>query len=64
MKRILNYGYKGWLGHHRLTRARDTGRFNIVAAHKAGMKEFCLGMTAARVVRHANCSVLVIRNEQ
>lgn len=35
----------------------------IVAAHKKGMKEFLLGMTAARVVRHAECSVLVVRDD-
>lgn len=35
----------------------------VVAAHKAGMKDFLLGMTAARVVRHAGCSVLVVRGD-
>ncbi len=34
----------------------------IVMAHKPGMKEYLLGMTAARVVRHAECSVLVVRD--
>jgi len=36
----------------------------VVAARKAGMKEFSSAMTTARVVRQANCSVLVVRNEQ
>ena len=34
----------------------------VVAAHKAGMADFLLGMTAARVVRHAGCSVMVVRD--
>ncbi|MBU2983660.1 universal stress protein [Lentibacter algarum] len=34
----------------------------MLAAHKEGMKEFLLGMTAARVVRHAHCSVMVVRD--
>lgn len=33
----------------------------VLNAHKPGMKEYLLGMTAARVVRHAACSVIVIR---
>lgn len=34
----------------------------VIHAHKPAMKEFLLGMTAARVVRHAHCSVWVVRN--
>ncbi|MFY0596605.1 MAG: universal stress protein [Cognatishimia sp.] len=34
----------------------------IMAAHKLDMAEYMLGMTAARVVRHAHCSVMVVRN--
>lgn len=34
----------------------------IMAAHKLEMAEYMLGMTAARVVRHAHCSVMVVRN--
>ncbi len=34
----------------------------MMAAHKEGMAEYLLGMTAARVVRHAPCSVMVIRS--
>ena len=33
----------------------------IVASHKPNVGDFLLGTTAARVVRHASCSVLVIR---
>ncbi len=33
----------------------------IVGSHKPGLKDFFLGSTAARVVRHAPCSVHVIR---
>jgi len=35
----------------------------ILAAHKPSMKDYLLGMTAARVVRHANCSVWVVRTD-
>ena len=33
----------------------------IVASHKPGLQDFLLGSTAARVVRHATCTVLIIR---
>jgi len=33
----------------------------IVASHRPGLSDYFLGSTAARVVRHANCSVLVVR---
>lgn len=33
----------------------------IVASHKPGLQDFFLGSTAARVVRHAKCSVHVVR---
>lgn len=33
----------------------------IVASHKPGLEDYLLGSTAARVVRHAKCSVLVVR---
>ncbi len=33
----------------------------IAGSHKPGMKDFFLGSTAARIVRHAPCSVHVIR---
>lgn len=33
----------------------------LVASHRPGLSDYLLGSTAARVVRHAQCSVLVIR---
>lgn len=33
----------------------------VIASHKPGIEDFFLGSTAARVVRHATCSVHVIR---
>lgn len=33
----------------------------VIASHRPGMQDYLLGSTAARVVRHAQCSVHVIR---
>ena len=33
----------------------------IMAAHRPALSDYLLGPNAARVVRHANCSVLVVR---
>jgi universal stress protein F len=33
----------------------------IIASHKPGLENYFLGSTAARVVRHAKCAVLVMR---
>jgi nucleotide-binding universal stress UspA family protein len=33
----------------------------VMASHRPELKDYLLGPNAARVVRHANCSVLVIR---
>jgi len=33
----------------------------IVASHRPGLQDYFLGSTAARVVRHSNCAVLVDR---
>jgi nucleotide-binding universal stress UspA family protein len=33
----------------------------IVASHKPGFQDYFLGSTAAKIVRHARCSVLVVR---
>lgn len=33
----------------------------IIASHQPGLQDYLLGSTAAKVVRHARCSVLVIR---
>ena len=34
----------------------------VMVAHRPELKDYLLGPNAARVVRHARCSVLVIRN--
>lgn len=33
----------------------------VMAAHRPALSDFLLGPNAARVVRHANCSVLIVR---
>jgi nucleotide-binding universal stress UspA family protein len=33
----------------------------IIASHQPGLQDYLLGSTAGRVVRHAKCSVLVVR---
>ena len=33
----------------------------VVASHQPGLQDYFLGSTAAKVVRHASCSVLVMR---
>ena len=35
----------------------------IVSSHTPALKDYLLGSTAARVVRHAPCSVIVLRGE-
>ena len=34
----------------------------VVASHRPALKDYLLGPNAARVVRHATCSVLVVRD--
>jgi nucleotide-binding universal stress UspA family protein len=33
----------------------------VMGSHRPNMEDYLLGPNAARVVRHANCSVLVVR---
>jgi len=33
----------------------------VIGPHRPGLQDYLLGSTAARVVRHATCSVLVVR---
>jgi nucleotide-binding universal stress UspA family protein len=33
----------------------------VIASHRPGLQDYFLGSTAARVVRHAECAVLVDR---
>jgi universal stress protein F len=43
--------------------AKDNGvDMIVIASHDPGLADYLLGSTAARVVRHAHCSVLVIRH--
>ena len=45
-----------------LATAEDEGAdLIIIASHQPGIQDYFLGSTAARVVRHATCSVLVTR---
>lgn len=42
--------------------ANDTGADLImIASHRPGLSDYFIGSTAARVVRHAQCSVLITR---
>ena len=34
----------------------------VIASHRPDISDYLLGSTAAKVVRHANCSVLVVRS--
>jgi nucleotide-binding universal stress UspA family protein len=34
----------------------------IMASHRPELSDFLLGPNAARVVRHANCSVMIVRD--
>lgn len=52
----------GHSGRTILDYAEDTGTDCIViASHRPGMQDLLLGSTASHVVRHANCSVHVVR---
>ncbi len=45
-----------------LQAAEDSGADLImIASHKPGLSDYFIGSTAARVIRHAQCSVLVER---
>ncbi len=35
----------------------------VVASHQPGLSDYLIGSTAARVVRHAHCSVVVLRDK-
>lgn len=40
---------------------RNTPDCIVIASHRPGMQDLLLGSTAAKIVRHATCSVHVIR---
>lgn len=45
-----------------LNAASDSGADLImIASHKPGLRDYFIGSTAARVIRHAQCSVLIER---
>jgi len=51
---------------HASTEIMDCGReigadLIVIASHRPGLQDYFLGSTAARVVRHAGCAVLVHR---
>ena len=39
----------------------DGAALIVIGAHRPDLRDYLLGPNAARVVRHANCSVLVVR---
>lgn len=48
--------------HEILAEAESSGAdLIVVASHRPELADYLLGSTAAKVVRHANCSVLVVR---
>ncbi len=50
--------------HELLDSARDNGADLImIASHNPDLRDYFIGSTAARVVRHAQCSVLVARQK-
>ena len=53
---------EGHSGKTILAYAADKGKdLIVVASHLPGMQDLLIGSTAAQVVRHAQCSVLVMR---
>lgn len=54
----------GRIYHEILVAADEIGADLIVlASHRPSFRDYMLGSNAARVVRHANCSVLVVRDQ-
>lgn len=35
----------------------------VMASHRPGLRDYLLGVNSARVVRHASCSVMVVRGD-
>jgi len=57
----INVGY-GTVYEEILRIARKRGSdLIVIASHRPELKDYLLGPNAARVVRHADCSVLVVR---
>lgn len=56
---------QGAVYHEVLQEAEDWGADIIVmGSHRPAMRTYLLGSNAARIVRHARCSVLVLRGEE
>ena len=62
LKKVKAVVISGHPGHSINEYAKDNGvDCIVVASHRPGIQDFFLGSTAARVVRHAPCSVHVSR---
>jgi universal stress protein F len=50
--------------YHEIIEAANKGGADliVIASHRPDLSDYLLGSTAAKVVRHAKCSVLVVRN--
>lgn len=54
----------GTIYHEVLSAAKAFGvDLIVIASHKPGLSDYLLGSVAAKVVRHAECSVLVVRSD-
>lgn len=56
---VIISGQAGWA----ITDYADKNNVDciVISSHKPGLTDFFLGSTAARVVRHANCAVHILR---
>ena len=60
--RMIDEVRKGPAGPQIIAAAEDSNADLImIASHKPGLRDYFIGSTAARVVRHAGCSVLIVR---
>jgi len=60
VQHIVGYGN----AYEEILRVADEVKINLIVmgAHRPRMEDYLLGPNAARVVRHAKCSVLVVRD--
>ena len=49
--------------HHEILRFAEEGGFDliVIASHQPVLSDYLLGSTATQVVRHAKCSVIIVR---
>lgn len=65
---LASGSYEVQTGHgqiyHEIIEAADKGGADliVIASHQPDLSDYLLGSTAAKVVRHAKCSVLVVRD--